>query len=270
MKTMRYKQKGITLWCCLISLTTPVLGAPKAKNTAKRHKQAIVETASKAVLWRDPAGIASRNLFYGPGGERHVPPTTFTFVKEDFKGSNPKFVVRDRYGVRWKVKLGPEARPETVASRLVWAIGYFANEDYFLPELRVEGLPPHLHRGQKYIRAGGIVRNARLKRYLKDEKKIGYWRWRHNPFSGTRELNGLRVMMALINNWDLKDDNTSVYLERQARGSGAPLRIYMVSDLGSSFGTTGQSWTDAKTKGNLGSYRHSRFISKLTRGYVDF
>ncbi|MGH9326930.1 MAG: hypothetical protein ACRD2B_09650, partial [Terriglobia bacterium] len=164
----------------------------------------------------------------------------------------------------------PEARPETAASRLVWAVGYFANEDYFLPRVRVENLPPHLHRGQKFIRPGGIVLDARLKRHLRTEKKLGYWRWRQNPFTGTRELDGLRVMMALINNWDLADDNTSVYEERSSGPSGVRLRIYMVSDLGSSFGTTGQSWTNAKSKGNLNSYRHSKFISKITPEYVNF
>jgi hypothetical protein len=35
------------------------------------------------------------------------------------------------------VKLGSEARPETVASGLLWAVGYFANEDYFVPVLHV-------------------------------------------------------------------------------------------------------------------------------------
>jgi len=27
-------------------------------------------------------------------------------------------------GVRWKVKLGKEAQPETSATRLLWAVGY--------------------------------------------------------------------------------------------------------------------------------------------------
>ena len=53
-----------------------------------------------------------------------------TFVDEDLKGSNPKFVVRDAAGVKWKIKLGTEARPETAATRLVWAVGYSADEDY--------------------------------------------------------------------------------------------------------------------------------------------
>ena len=32
-----------------------------------------------AVLWREPGDIASRNLFYGPGGETHALRGTFTF-----------------------------------------------------------------------------------------------------------------------------------------------------------------------------------------------
>src|SRR4029077_11382232 len=119
--------------------------------------------------------IASRNLYYGPGGEQDAPHTVFTFEKEDLNGSNPKFDVRDENGVKWKVKLGEEARPETVASRLVWAAGYFTNEDYFLPSLKVEGMPNRLHRGQKLLAPDGTFHNVRLKRYLSDEKKIGEW-----------------------------------------------------------------------------------------------
>ncbi len=34
---------------------------------------------------------------------------------------------------------------------------------------------------------------------------------RDDPFEDTREWNGLRVMMALMNNWDLKDENNAIY-----------------------------------------------------------
>lgn len=258
------------LLLALIISVIPLLAAPKKKNKPKRSEQTTTAAQPEAVLWHNPVDIASRNLFYGPGGQSDTPPATFVFEKEDRKGSNPKFIVRDSSGVRWTLKLGPEARPETAASRLVWAVGYFANEDYFLPEARIEGLPPKLHRGQKYIEPGGLVRNARMKRHLEGEKEIDYWHWKHNPFTRTKELNGLRVMMVLINNWDLKDDNTSIYQEKNGEGSGVPQQIYMVSDLGSSFGTTGQSWTDAKTKGNLKSYSHSKFVSKETPDYIDF
>ena len=200
-----------------------------------------------AVLWEDPVDIATRDMIYGPGGADHQPKDPFKFDKEDLNGTNPKFIVTDADGVKWKIKLGEEAHPETVASRLVWAAGYFADEEYFLPDFKVDNVPSNLHRGEKSVEPNGLMHNARLKRYLKGEEKNGSWKWKDNPFTGTREFNGLRVMMALINNWDLKDENNTIY---DYEGK----RIYLVSDLGASFGTTGRSVTRAESKGNLASY----------------
>src|ERR1700735_557082 len=107
-------------------------------------------------------------------------------------GTQPKFDDPDSDGVKWKIKLGAEARPETVASRFVWAVGYHTDEDYFLSEVQVLGLPARVHRGQKLIGEGGVMHNVRLKRE-EGEKKLDAWRWRDNPFVGTRELDGLRV-----------------------------------------------------------------------------
>lgn len=213
-------------------------------------------------LWNPPSDVASRNLFYGSGGADHQPGKAFTFIKEDLHGSNPKFVVKDENGVKWKVKLGDEAQPETAASRLVWAAGYYADEDYFVPVLRVSGLEGHLKRGARLVQPGGIVLNARLKRE-DNRKKVGTWRWRHSPFSDTREFNGLRVMMALIDNWDLKNDNNAILDENGKR-------IYEVSDLGASFGTNGVLIEKDKAKGNLHSFEHSKFITNETADHVSF
>ena len=83
--------------------------------------------------------------------------------------------------MKWKVKMGIEARPETVASRIVWAAGYFANEDYFMPVLHVRGMPERLHRGWKFVGPDGTVYNVRLKRESKDGKIINDWSWRDDP-----------------------------------------------------------------------------------------
>jgi hypothetical protein len=217
------------------------------------------------VLWRDPVDIRSRNLFYGPGGEKHQPRAPFTFVEEDLNGSNPKYIVRDRNKVKWTVKLGQEAKPETVSSRLVWAAGYFANEEYFLPDLRIEHLPARLKRGGDLVGPYGTMHNARLKRHVEDLKKIETWKWKHDSLTGSRELNGLRVMMALINNWDLKDDNNDIY-----GGKESPEQVYMVSDLGASFGAPGLSFPFSRSKGSLDAYTHSKFITKVRPDDVDF
>lgn len=71
--------------------------------------------------------------------------------------------------------------------------------------------------------------------------------------------------MAVINNWDIEDDNNAVYKEEGSRD-----RIYMVSDLGASFGTASADWPLKKSKGNLASYRKSKFIPKIKPEYVNF
>ena len=224
----------------------------------------------RPVLWREPTDIEQRDLFYGPGGKQHEPhDRMFTFVKEDLDGSHPKFDVRDSDGVRWRVKLGTEARPETAATRLVWTAGYAADEDYFVDEIRVNEMPAHVHRGQKLIDQNGTMHGVRLERESGERTKVGEWSWRRNPFSGTRELNGLRVLMAVINNWDVKDINNTVYELKHAGDEGANERIYEVGDLGSSFGSAGLERTD-RSNGDLGSYRRTPFITHLTSEEVDF
>lgn len=260
-------QAGVWYLAAIAVLGWSTAFADKGRNAAATISPAIKENPARA-LWRGDTDRGSENVFYGPGGQAHRPHGVFTFVKEDLDGTNPKFVVRDDQGVKWKVKLGAEARPETAASRLVWAAGYYANEDYFLPVIRVENLP-RLHRGQGFVQQDGSIRAVRLKRYLDGETKIGNWQWRDNPFSGTRELNGLRVMMALINNWDLTDENNSTYGEQEDRRA-LPPRVYMVSDLGSSFGTPGLTWPVRNARGNLSSYRQSVFVRRTTSTFVDF
>jgi hypothetical protein len=217
-------------------------------------------------LWRQP-DIQAENLLYGIGGLEHAPHGPFTFQKEDLKGSNPKFVVRDADGVRWKVKLGAEAQPETAASRFVWAVGYYADDDYFVPELQVLGLPKHLHRGQDLVENGGIFHGARLKRE-QGEKKVGGWAWRDNRFAGTKEMDGLRVMMALIDNWDLKNINNAVR-DVKEKESGTQ-REFLVSDLGASFGTTGIRVSHDASKGNVDAYKKAQFITDVGSETVSF
>jgi hypothetical protein len=242
-----------------------ILIAASTFTCAPSHAQKKASAApTNSVLWKDPGSIASRNLYYGPGGKEDEPQGPIEFVDEDHSGTSPKFNVRDRDGNKWKAKLGEESQPETVATRLLWAVGFTTNENYFVPDLKVEGMP-HLKRGNEFQQGDGEVHQVRLQRALKDEKKAGTWDWRRNPFKGTREFNGLRVMMALISNWDLKRENNAIYL---AKDSGR--KVYEVSDLGASFGMSGKSYTDALAKNNLGAYKKAKFIAKVTPGYVDF
>jgi hypothetical protein len=231
------------------------------KQTQTTTKQTQT-TNSQAVLWRQ-RDVATCNLLYGAGGEEHAPAGRFTFVQEDLEGTQPKFDIEDERGIRWTAKLGLEARSETAATRLVWAAGYFTDEDYYVPELRVEGLAS-LKRGREYVSGAGVVLGARLERQIPGEKRAGHWSWRENPFIGTRELNGLKVLMALINDWDLKEVNNSIYIYDGQEGE----QRYAVSDLGASFGRNSDEY--AHSKADVEGYRRSRFIKEIRPQEVDF
>lgn len=242
------------------SLRVPA--APEERTVAGSkysHKDTKIGRAP-AVLWTDPTDLESRNLYYGCGGRDHQPRGKLKFIKENLSGINPKFDVRDADGVRWGVKLGAEAGPETAASRLVWAVGYFSNEDYYVPELRVN--LPSLSRGEEFIKDNKI-RGVRLKRHNKHESKIGYWAWNNNPFAGTRELNGLKVMMELINNTDLKPEHLVIY---DVRGQA---QHYFITDLGGSFGRPGAHFYN-RTKGVLKDFNSFPLIQKAGPEYLDF
>jgi hypothetical protein len=134
------------------------------------------------------------------------------------------------------------------------------DEDYYIDELHVEGLPT-LKRGQLFVTADGIVHGARLELKMKEIKKLGTWDWFKNPFVGTKEFNGLRIMMSLVNNWDLKTINNSIYeVNDEAE--------YAVSDVGATFGKTGDPLH--RSKSVLKDYEDSKFIDKVSGDFVDF
>ena len=247
-------------WAVLLAVT--VSAFPASSQTDEK----TAKPTGKAVLWTDPGDLKSRDLFYGPGGKEHLPQLPVRFIDEQPGGGSPKFNVEDAKGKKWRAKLGTEAQPETVASRLLWAVGYVANENYLFPDLQVEGLPARLSRGNEYIRSGHAV-NVRLQRHPEGAhkgKREANWEWKHNPFTGTREFNGLRVMMALISNWDIVTNNTAM-----REGKGGEM-LYEVSDVGSTFGKNGRGFSDKTSENNLHEYAKAKFITKVTPEYVDF
>jgi hypothetical protein len=239
-----------------------ILSAPLTAQKKDKNKDKEDTTNLSGTVWQDAGDLSSLNCFYGAGGKADAPNVNgkFTFVKEDAAGTSPKFEVTDDQGVHWKVKLGQEPQSETAATRLLWAAGYFVDEDYYLAQFHVTNMPK-LHRGGKFVSAGGTVHKARLERKIKEIKDLSTWSWFANQPQGKQEMNGLRIMMALINNWDLKSVNNSIY---EIGGE----RRRVVSDLGASFGNTGSPFT--RSKSSPKEYARSKFIDKSNREFVDF
>jgi hypothetical protein len=229
---------------------------------------AINSPSARAVLWNEPREIESLDLFYGPGGRESAPDPSgkFQFVRRSTSGTSEKIIVDDDKGRSWTVKFGPEARPEVAASRFVWAAGYHVDPNFFVKQTHIEG------------RGGFDIWDVRFERRDDGFKELGQWSWMANPFAGTRELQGLKVIMALLNNWDLKDENNKVVRPNKESGGDRNLRVYYVSDLGGTLGSTGNalrkipffSNAPAGSKGKPDSYANQRFIDGVSNGQVVF
>jgi hypothetical protein len=228
-----------------------------------RSNAALWALITNPVIWHPQESISSLDLYAGQGGPDKMPQAPFTFEGEDKNGTNPKMDVRDANGKKWRVKTGEEARPEVVASRLLWAVGFYANDDYLLPQATITGVHG-MSRGPEDVKKGNLT-DARFERKPSGQDKIGIWEWKTNPFCGKREFNGLRVMMAVMNNWDLKDVNNSVYMDKKGGR-----QIFLVNDVGATFGSNGLGFSKARAKGNIDSFKDSKFVTRQTGTEVDF
>jgi hypothetical protein len=208
-------------------------------------------------MWQRPANIKARDLFLGPGGPEMRPDLRrITFVEEDKGGYSKKYRVRDASGREWSAKIGKEAQAETAAVRLLWAIGYVTEVNYLAPEVEIVGK--------------GRFRNVRFEARPDNVKRLDEWKWDKNPFIDTREFRGLKVMMALINNWDIKDSNNEILLVRGRNGN--ELR-YIISDLGATFGKSSNMpvfWRLTRSRNEPKDYRKARFVDEVEDNLVDF
>jgi hypothetical protein len=224
--------------------------------------------APAAVIWRDPGNIAERDLHYGPGASHLAPVAPFTFVQEVKSGESPKFEVRDSRGVKWVVKLGEEAQAETVATRLVWSVGYFAEEAYFFKRVRIRRLP-NLSRGMEYVGPNGTVLEARFEPRREHIQRGSTWDWDKNPFADTKELNGLKVLMILLNNYDARKENNQILLVKDP-ATGVVEAQHTVTDLGATLGKAG-GLGGKRSKNNLEDFLSTKFVRGVEKdGSVEF
>lgn len=195
------------------------------------HPQGLQEGTKKRtelgthILWRNPADIESRDLYHGPGGASMKPDLSRVALLDDKAGTPAtKFKVRDAAGREWVVKTSDQSQAEIAAMRLVWAVGYFTDVTYLTPHLKIPGK--------------GAFENVRLEARPKEIKRLNEWSWIDNPFLGAPELQGLKLLLALLDNWDLKNENNRILFVRDDE-AGAPELRYVVSDIDARFDKTG-------------------------------
>lgn len=226
----------------------------------------------RPVLWRAPDDLPARNLFLGPGGASMRPDTSqLTFLKAEQGGYSVKFRVRDGQGREWVAKMGKEAQTETAAVRLVWAVGYVTEINYLVPCVHIPGAPKPRKKVERC--EGDGFANVRFEARPDNIKRTGEWMWKRNPFVGRTELQGLLVMMALLNNWDIKDANNVILFVPAATSRNVDESWFAISDLGATFGKIGHLpffWRFTRSRNKPEDYAHSRFIDKVKGDRVIF
>jgi hypothetical protein len=218
--------------------------------------RAAAEEADLRELWIAPR--APRDLFYGPGGKALAPDpdARYEVVALKIGGFSDGYDVRDPEGREWSVKFPPEASTEVVASRLLWGLGFHQPPVYFLPRWEADG---------------ATAPNPQLPaRFREDEPEFhglereDIWSFADNPFIGTRQLQGLLVLQAMLGNSDLKPSNNSLYeLDEPVEGAE---RWYVVRDVGHSFGRTG---VFESPRGDVDAFEATGFIRRVIGDRVE-
>ena len=170
---------------------------------------------------------------------------------------SPGFGVTDEHGTEWSVKQGREAKVEVVMSRVLSAVGYHQPPVYYLPQWTISGGP-----------APGVQTEARFRPKHTVLKDDGEWSWQQNPFIGTRPYNGLRVLMMLLNESDLKNSNNTLYEVKKTADAHTDARHwYVVRDIGTALGETGRI---EPQRNDPNMFEQTKFINRVKDGHVQF
>jgi hypothetical protein len=245
--------------CLRITLIFILFSATAADSLAVNVSQEKGRSkAGTPVLWRQHRNPASLDLFFGPGGRGMRPDLRrLTFIEEGKGGYSTKYRVRDASGKVWVLKVGKEAQSETAATRILWAAGYMTEIVYLAPSATIQGK--------------GTFPNVRFEARPENVEREGEWKWDENPFKGTREFQGLKVLMVILNNWDIKDSNN--VLLAAPGPNGTELR-YAISDLGATLGDTGKwplLWRFTRSRNNPKDFSGDKIIDEVKEdGRVDF
>ena len=169
-------------------------------------------------------------------------------------------------------------QPETFAVRLAWACGYFAEITHFVASGTIEGAGA-LSRAAPCLDQEGCFVDARFELDDPEVEKLfeeHSWSWTGNPFVGTPELAGLKIILMLISNWDNKDQrdvargsNTAIYVTRVSRWKREAQ--YLIVDWGGSMGRWGGN---VVTRGRWDAAGFAaqtpQFVTGVANGFVQF
>jgi hypothetical protein len=178
----------------------------------------------------------------------------------------------------WNIKWGSEATASVFSTRLVWACGYFVEPEYYVARGRIEGAHG-LKRAKSRIKNDGSFVHARFQLRSGPEKFLDgqSWTWTKNPFVHTPQLQGLKILMRLVSNWDAKDardkalghmDSNLAIFEDDS--TDEPHYIYAHNDWGGTLGKWGNTFTWSRGDCEGFAKQTPDFVERLDDGSLDW
>jgi hypothetical protein len=220
------------------------------------------------------------DIMAGPQNKISVPPgsefvCTYVEPKEKLAGVTQKFLCKTDSGEIVRVKYGKENREmyaEIVATRLFWALGFYADEVYPV-KLRCLGCPEENpaspEEGEKRIDA--TIEYASVERNFPganiEVKEDQGWEWTELEKISEKEggaprshVDALKLLAVLVQHADSKPDNQRLacypedVLDQDEDGIIQCKRpVMMIQDLGSTFGSGTTAF--AVSKINFGAWK---------------
>ena len=218
------------------------------------------EYIHRAQIWR-PVDISKMDMIAGPQSEFSVPfdsevVCSFVTPKEKLSGASPKFDCKTANGQVIRVKYGSfESYAEVIASRLVWALGFYADEVYPVRIKCLDCPEDPFQFDEKSPRFVRVFSDAIIERRfpgvsLEQHDDQG-WNWtelekvQKNEGGATRaQIDALKLLSVLIQHADTKPDNQRLacYQDDLVKPRGEKTEycrkpVLMIQDLGSTFGS---------------------------------
>jgi hypothetical protein len=246
---------------CTGPAARPVL-TPEAARTR-------VAVLARARVWT-PARTRSLDLRAGPGGPGAFAPgetVRCTYVDAQLAGKSPKFICRIREGDEVKVKYGAtngEVFGETLATRLLWALGFGADRMYPVAVV-CRGCPAAL---------GGTPAGDDARRFdpaVVERKMPGRewspdgsegWAWNElnvvNPALGgapRAHRDALTLLAVFMQHTDSKPQQQRILCLGEDRASPCGRPFLMISDVGLTFGRANAMNANEIGSVNLAAWR---------------
>jgi hypothetical protein len=261
------KRRHLRAWVLVLAIA-----GYSTVSTANQPSHEDVRAAAlrAAQVWHDPPVPISRaNLAAAPPGRDAFAPGQVVDCRFDpnpVQGATRKFDCVRTDGDRIKVKYGannPEIYSEVIASRLLTALGFWADRMYVVASVRCAGCPAEPFEALKCMdsrsdvqRCFGTVDYSHVEvfdhavierpvegRRIEDGDARG-WRWDElnaiKPEAGgarPEQVDAFRLLAVFLNHWDNKAENQRlVCLGEPEQGTACRRPVAMIQDLGALFG----------------------------------